>query len=537
MRRCRAILLIALLCGHAPLFARDAGAVDVAGATVRLALAEEPASLDSRRATDQASSFVLGHVNEGLLGYDAAGRLAPAVAVSWEADARGARFHLRPDARWADGVPVTAHDFVHAWRALVDPATAAPYAALLFPLANARAIVAGEMPPESLGVVAHGDHELELRCSEPCAHLPALTAYKSLYPLRADFVQAAGSRFASSPETLLANGPFRLRRWVRGAEIVLERNPAWRAADTVRLARIEIPYITSSGQAELNLFLDQRIALANVPPDALSTVLARRLHLQRFVDGYVAFLVFNFRDGRPTRNRALRRAIQAAIDPAEIVDRVLRVPGMLPGDSLFPVIFRGERRAFTRERPLPVLPRGDAVAAGELAVARRELGVTRLRPLHLLTGEAPQSARVGEYLQARLAAIGIEVLLDRQITRQRLAQMERGDFDIAVSNWGPDFDDPLTFAALPASWNPINRGHYADPACDALVRALQQETLAPARHALMDRLQQRVQSEVPLLPLYQNARLYVQHPALRGLVRSRFGADPDLRGAWLDRGG
>jgi oligopeptide transport system substrate-binding protein len=527
------VMLFACLLGITPRVAADE-AVDAASGTVRLLLSAEPPSLDSVRATDQVSFFVLAHLMDGLLQYDAGNRLAPALAERWELRPDGATFWLRRGATWEDGAPVTAHDFVHAWREVLRPANAAPYASLLYPLQNARAIASGELPVESLGVRAPEDHRLEVAFGQPCAWFPALTAFMTLLPLRADFHAAQGGRHAADAGRLLANGPFRLARWVHGAELVLEKNPRYWNAGAIRLQRIEVPYMTTDAQAELNLFLDRRIAMANIAPDSVRQVLLERQHLRRFADGYVHFLAFNFREGRATQNLRLRRAIQAALDPGEIVNRVLRMPGLRPAESLFPTVLRGRERAFVDEYPLAAPARGDAIAQREFAAALAELGVTELAPLHLLTGEAPTALRIGEYAQARLAeTLGVRVRLDRQITKQRLQQMARGEFDLALQNWGPDFDDPVTFAELLASWNPINRGQYRSAGYDRWLGVALGSTEQAERLAAFDAMQRLVRDEAPLIPVYENARLYVQHPALQGVVRAPFFGDPNLRHAWI----
>ena len=525
------ILLLACLAGGTA-HAAPEEAVDAASGTVRLLLSTEPPSLDSVRATDQVSFFVLSHLMDGLLQYDADNRLAPALAERWELRPDGATFWLRRGATWEDGVPVTAHDFVHAWREVLRPANAAPYASLLYPLQNARAIASGELPVESLGVRAAEDHRLEVAFGQPCAWFPALTAFMTLLPLRADFHAAQGERHAADAGRLLANGPFRLTRWVHGAELVLEKNPRYWNAAAIRLQRIEVPYMTTDAQAELNLFLDRRIAMANIAPDSVRQVLLQRQRLRRFADGYVHFLAFNFRQGRPTQNLRLRRAIQAALDPGEIVNRVLRMPGLRPAESLFPTVLRGRERAFVDEYPLAAPARGDAIAQREFAAALAELGVTELAPLHLLTGEATTALRISEYAQARLAeTLGVRLRLDRQITKQRLQQMSRGEFDLALQNWGPDFDDPVTFAELLASWNPINRGQYRSAGYDRWLGVALGSNEPAQRLAAFDELQRLVRDDAPLIPVYENARLYVQHPALQGVVRAPFFGDPNLRHA------
>lgn len=529
----RLLILVLLLFSDAGACA-DA-AVDAAAGILRLALADEPPNLNSVSTTDQISSFVLLHTNEGLLHYDRNNRLAPALALRWEIDERGAKFWLRRDARWEDGSPVSAHDFVFAWREVVDPANASQYAPLMFPVANARAIAAGEKPSTELGVSAIADDVLEVRFDEPCAYFPALTAYTTFLPVKEGFYRAQGERYAADAGRILANGPYRLQAWVHGASLVLEKNPLYHDAGSIRIRRIEIPYITGDPLAQLNLFLDGRIALASVPPERLRDLLAERVKLRQFVDGSLSYLAFNLREGRATRSLALRRAVQAAIDPAELVNRVLRLPGGRPTDSLFPSFLAGAEARLVDEYPLEGPPRGDAIARRFAAQARAELGDALQQPLYLLSGDSPAAMKAGEYVQARLSRLlGLDVRIDRQIFKQRLQKMVRGEFDIVLTNWGPDFDDPLTFGDLLASWNPNNRGRYRSEDYDRWVAVAQSTTAPGVRLEAMDKLQRRIVQDAPIIPLYENAQLYVQHPRLHGVVRSIFGGDPNLRYAWLE---
>ena len=112
--------------------------------------------------------------------------------------------------------------------------------------------------------------------------------------------------------------------------------------------------------------------------------------------------------------------------------------------------------------------------------------------------------------------------------------MRRGDFDIVVAAWGPDYDDIMTFADLFASWNDNNRGRYSHPEYDRLVRVAQSSASASQRFAAMAALQDLVVDDVPILPTYENAMLYVQHPQLKGVRRSVFGGDPNFRDAWIE---
>jgi oligopeptide transport system substrate-binding protein len=113
--------------------------------------------------------------------------------------------------------------------------------------------------------------------------------------------------------------------------------------------------------------------------------------------------------------------------------------------------------------------------------------------------------------------------------------MTRGDFDIALAGWGPDYDDVMTFADLMASWNENNRGRYISARYDQGVRAAMAEADPKRRMEIIATLQQVIADEIPIIPLYENAEIYIQHPQLNGVSRSIFGGDPSYRYAWLEQ--
>lgn len=509
-------------------------AVDAEQATLRIALADEPPNLDSVLATDQISSFMLLHTNEGLTRYGPDGRLQGAVAERWELSGERARFWLRDDARWEDGRPVTADDFVFAWRRLVDPVSAAQYASLIYPIRNARAVNEGRLPVSALGVRAVSARELVVEFDTPCPWFLGLTAFTTMLPQRADIVAEQGSRYAADVGRMLSNGPFRLTRWVHGASLLMERNATFREADRVRLARIEVPHMVRDAGARMNLFLDGEIAMAPVTQDQVRQVLDRRQHLKRFVDGGLMYLNLNQREGRLTRNRALRKAIQAAVNPDELVYKVLRQPGLVPTDSLFPSMLRVGDQAFTTVYPPPSVSRDLETARRWLTQARAELGAALDEPIHLLVGDSPSMVKAAEYFQARLALLGLEVRIDRQILKLWLQKGHRGEFDVVLAGWFPDYDDPMTFADLFVSWNPNNRGRYASDEYDQLITTATQELDPDTRNRAFDRMQALLVEEAPMIPLFQSAVLYVQNPGLKGVVRTPFAGDPILRYAWLE---
>ena len=432
--------------------------VDPITKTVTLYLREEPPQLNSSLATDQVSGMVLGHLMEGLLRYDEHNRLAPGMAERWEMTERGATFWLREDARWSDGRPVTAHDFVFSWRLALDPANASEYAFILYPVKNGETINTGNKPISELGVTALDDRTLQVEFERPVAYFDKLVAFSTYAPIRQDFYESTQGRYGSDADTLIYNGPFVLTRWVHGAHVRMEKNELYWDSDRINIKVLDFPYITSDANATINLFKDNKVAYTGLLAENLNDAMEQRWHIQRFMDGSVFFIEFNHREGRVTSNRNLRKAMQHAVDPAELVYKVTKLPGYLPGESLFPVWLRGVNGYFRQEYPAPKTPLNVAKARAYLEKAKHELGVTEIPPLVVLTGDNPLSNTQSEYFQQVFKKhLGLEIKIDKQIFKQRLAKMTSGDFDMVMAGWGPDYDDPLTFGDLFATWNLNNR--------------------------------------------------------------------------------
>ena len=531
------VLLLLGLSWASSLTATGSGAgeaINASTGTVTLFLREEPPQLNSSLSTDQVSGMVLGHVMEGLLRYDENNRLAPGVAERWEVTETGATFHLRENARWSDGEPVTAHDFVFGWRLGVDPNNASEYAFILYPIKNAEAINRGEMPLESLGVTALDDRTLVVEFERPLAYFDKLVAFSTYNPIREDFYNSTDGSYGSDAHTLLYNGPFAISRWVHGASLLMEKNENYWDKDRVKLNALDFAYITADPNATLNLFKDNKVAYASLQAENLTNAMEQGWNIFRFMDGSVFFLEFNHRPGRPTANVNLRKAMLHAQDSAELVYKVTKLPGYLPGESLFPVWLQGVDTFLRQEYPPPPIEVDLDKARRHLELAKQELGVDEIPPLVLLTGDNPISNTQSEYFQQVFRkSLGLELKIDKQIFKQRLAKMTSGDFDLVLAGWGPDYDDPLTFGDLFASWNLNNRGRYANPELDEWVRVAQTSQDRRERMDAFGEIQRILIEDAVLIPNYERGVTYVVNPQLGGMVRRAVGSDPDFTNAYI----
>jgi oligopeptide transport system substrate-binding protein len=511
-----------------------ADAIDIENQSITIAIRTEPPQLNTTLATDSSSGMILAHVMEGLLRMSMDDQLEPAIATRWEVTDQHATFWLRRDAKWSDGEAITAHDFMFAWKTALLPELGSEYAFLLYAIKNGRAINEGTMPPDSLGVSAPDDFTLVVELERPIAFFDKMVTFQTYLPIREDFYNTTNGKFGADADQMLYSGPFVISNWVHGSSLLLDRNPHYWNQQAISLKRIHIGYITSDAGATLNFFKDGKIAYTTLLAENLNDALEQRWHIQREQDGTVFFLEFNHREKRITRNRNLRRAMQLVMDMEELVYKVTKLPGYIPGESLFPGWLQGVNDKFRKEYPVTKLRLSREGALQHLELAKRELGLDKIPEIILLTGDNPVSNIQSEWTQAVLKReLNIDIKIDKQIFKQRLAKMTSGDFDLVLAGWGPDYDDPLTFGDLFASWNLNNRGRYNNPEMDRLIEIAQQSVDPPTRMEAFAGIQQLAFDDVVLLPMYERGVTYVVHPQLKDVKRRVVGAEVDFTRAYI----
>jgi oligopeptide transport system substrate-binding protein len=206
----------------------------------------------------------------------------------------------------------------------------------------------------------------------------------------------------------------------------------------------------------------------------------------------------------------------------------------LPARSLFPAWLRGINGLFRQEYPPPTLTLDVAKAREHLEMAKRELGVTQIPALVVLVDDTPLASREAEYLQAVYSrTLSLDIRIDKQIFKQRIAKHNAGEFDIVMAGWGPDYADPLTFGDLYASWNGNNRSLYKNPALDEQVRIAQDSIDAPTRMKAFAEIQRIMIEDAVHLLTHERGRVFVQVPQLKGVVHRAIGSETDFTYAYL----
>ena len=227
--------------------------------------------------------------------------------------------------------------------------------------------------------------------------------------------------------------------------------------------------------------------------------------------------------------------MQLVMNMEELVYKVTKLPGYIPGESLFPGWLQGVNDKFRKEYPAPKLHLDRELALQHLEKAKQELGLDEIPQIVLLSGDTPTSNLQSEWVQAVLKSeLGLEVKIDKQIFKQRIAKMTSGEFDMVLAGWGPDYDDPLTFGDLFASWNLNNRGRYNNPEMDRLIEVTQNTVDQATRMEAFAGIQKIAFDDVVLLPMYERGVTYVVHPMLKNVKRRVVGPEIDFSRAYID---
>ncbi len=427
----------------------------------------EPETLDPHKSSTVAEAHILRDLCDGLLTYDNHGAIVPGAAREWTvaADALTYRFALRQDGRWSNGDAVTAADFVFSLRRIMDPATGAKYAEVLFPILNAAAINRAEKPPESLGVAAPDPATVEIRLEQPTPYFLELVTHQTAAPVHAASLAQHGESF-TRPGNLVTNGPYRLADRVPGDRIVLEANPHHPEAGSLAIRRVAFLPTPDLSGAVRRYAAGEIDSLADLPGDQMAALRAR------FGDQVVL---------GPTRPRRARdqHPQGAVLGPAGAAgalpgDRSGLLAKALYGDTMSPAYSlcpEGLDTTAPRRRP-----RADRPAIDHEEQARGLLHEAGFGPGNPLRVEyrfnmSDNNRNTAVALAEMWRDLGIETRFVYTDAKTHFAYLrDGGDFDIARMSWIADYSDPQNFLFLLQTGNDgFNAGHWSDREYDGLL--------------------------------------------------------------------
>jgi ABC-type oligopeptide transport system substrate-binding subunit len=477
---------------------------------LRRGLSGEPASLDPAFVADSFSFQVLQDLYEGLTTEAITGDPLPAAAASWTVDALGTTytFTLRADAKWSNGEPLVARQFVDAWRRVVDPREASPIADDLRLIAGASDIIAGHAAPESLGVFALGDRELVVRLVKPAAFFPSILAHAAAFPIYSN--AAARSR---DPAAWISNGPYVLSRWSPGAAVTLERNTAYWDRAKVAIERVEYRFASDDAAQYAQYRAGQLDVADAVPTNAVAELRATR-PAELVVAPYLAtaYLGLSLAPQAPTSRVKFRQALSMAIDRRRLV--LALGFGQQPAFGFVPA---GVWHYAPQTVAWHALADDARIAAARRLFAEAQFpeGPVRLRLLY--------NANPGIKMLALLIAamwketLGIETELEAQEYRVFLqTRHERAGWDVIRLAWTADFNDASNFLDIFRRQSINNDEGYRSERFDALVDRAADTADPTRREGTLEEAERVMLDDYPVLPLYQLVSRRLVKPYVSG---------------------
>lgn len=489
-------------------------------------IAEIP-TMDVTKATDGESMNVMRNVFEGLYMLGEGNKPVPGVAKSYDVseDKKTYTFHLRDEAKWSNGMSVTADDFVFSWQRAVNPETAAEYAFLFFDIKNAKKINSKELPVDQLGVKAIDKNTLEVQLEQPVPYFVSLTAFPTFLPINQKYFEEQGKQYGLESNNIIYNGAFRLNDWKHEQSFRLKKNLTYWDAEAVKLDEINFDVVKDKA-TEVKLYETGQIDRVGLTGDFIDKYKgSKEFHKREEVT--VQFLRLNQKN-EVLHNKYSRLAISEAMNKKAFVDTLLN-NGSSPAYGLIPEKFAlsSEGKDFRKENG--ILVKDDVKTAQEnWKRAKQELGKDQVT-LELLTSDNAIAKKNAEYLKGELEKNleGLTVNIKAQPRQQQIKLLLSSDYDIAVDAWGPDIADPITFLDLFTTDSTYNFDKYSNKEYDDLIHKVKNELAADekARWEAMKQAEKILLEDGAVAPFYQLGRSYLQHSSVKGIVTNDFGGE------------
>ncbi|EOI5728315.1 oligopeptide ABC transporter substrate-binding protein OppA [Cronobacter malonaticus] len=502
-------ILSALIAGNAMAANVPAGVQLAEKQTLVRNNGSEVQSLDPHKIEGVPESNINRDLFEGLLVTDVEGHPSAGVAEKWEnKDFKVWTFHLRKDAKWSNGEPVTAQDFVYSWQRLADPKTASPYESYLQygHITNIDDIIAGKKPATDLGVKAIDDHTLEVTLSEPVPYFYKLLVHSSMSPVPKAVVEKFGEKW-TQPANIVSNGAYKLKSWVVNERIVLERNTNY--WDNAKTVINEVTYLPISSEVtDVNRYRSGEIDMTyNNMPIELFQKLKKEIPKEVHVDPYLCTYYYEINNQKaPFNDPRVRTALKLGLDRDIIVHKV-KNQGDLPAYGYTPPYTDGAK--FTEPAWFKMTQEQRNAEAKKLLA---EAGYTADKPLtfDLLYN----TSDLHKKLAIAAASIwkknlGVNVKLENQEWKTFLDTRHQGNFDVARAGWCADYNEPTSFLNTMLSNSSNNTSHYKSDAFDKIMQQTLQVSDEAQRSELYNKAEQQLDKDSVIVPVYYyvNARL------------------------------
>lgn len=500
---------------------------------------QELTTSDISKVTDTVSFTMLQNTQEGLYRLDKQGKPANAIATNTKITNGGKTytFDLRHDAKWSNGDPVTAHDFVYSWQRTVTPKTASQNVAYLTPVVNATAINKGQKPASSLGIHADGNYKLIVQLTKPVSYWKTLLAWPLFYPQNQKVVQKYGSRYGTTSADVVSDGPFKLTNWNgTGKTWSLTKNTDYWDKANVHLTKIS-EQVNESTTTSYNLFISKKVDETLLSGQQIKNNLNNPNFIKRLPTG-TQRLDLNQKKVAAFKNLNVRQALSAAIDRQQLVKNILQ-DGSVASTGFVPAgmgnnLKTGEdfsKEAVVKSATAYDLPRAKKLLAkGYQALHTNKLDVT------LSVGDTDSSKQTAEFIQSSLEKLpGVKIAIKTVPYVQLINQQSAGNFDLTVSGTQSVFKDPNEFLNIFARNSADNIANWKSTKYENLMdEADNQDGNRPAlRWQKLIAAEKTLMNDQGTIPLYQQAKSQLLRTTVKGIIYNPAGVPFDFTHAYI----
>lgn len=512
----------------------DAEAPKAKDQVLRFIMDNDPASLDPQLCVDSNGNSMLGYMLEGLIKMDPHGKPLEGLADTWtlSEDHLVYTFHIREDAKWADGKPLTAEDVYYTWFRAIDPELAGGNAYRFFDIVGAQDYYGGTLTDKSqVGIALPGNNTFEVTLTRPTPYFYELVTNNAFRPVREDFVTANGEKFASEPELTLSNGPYILKEWKRAQQLTFEKNPNFWNADAVHIEKI-VYNIIPDPQVALQMYEGGELDILALDASLISKY-ADNPELHKSPGTNIAFTAFNTKDAF-MKNQKLRLAFSMIMDRDAFTDKVLK-NGSRPMRGFVPYGFPGigdkDFRTVSGDHITDIsmdASKYSAEAKALLDTGLSELGESKeALSSHLsilvFDEEGKKQAQVMQELYKKY--FDIDCAIDQLTLKVIIDRMFAGDYSQLVIGFGGFYIDPLAYLENYTSTSPMNTSAFSDPAYDALIDEARGLT-GEARVQKFIEAEAYLLEQAPIAPTYNRAGNILIKPYVKQYdVSSIYGSD------------
>lgn len=453
-------------------------------------------------------------------------------------------FKLR-NAKWSNGDPITAQDFVYSWRRSLNPKTASPYSYLFSGVKNADAVAQGKMKPSAVGISAPNKKTVVVKLNRPIAYFKVLMAYPLFGPQNEKVVNKYGKKYATKAQYQVYSGPFKIKGWngTNDTWSFVKNNDYW-DKKAVKLDKINYQVVKSNNTG-YQMYQQGKLDLTPLSSEQVKNLKSNNDFTQ-YPYSLVRFLLYNFKDKNAVNRKALnnkniRLALSLSIDRDIVTKKVLGNGSTLPKGFVANDLAANPKTGidFAKEQAVKnTVDYNPALAKKYWQKGLQEIGQKSLTFDVLSSNDEADSDQLTQYLQSQWTKElkGIKINITNIPDKSTTSRAHQGNFDIYLSHWGGDFNDPMTFMQIPMTGTSYNYGKWSNSEYDNLVKkAGNQDANNPdIRWNDLISAAKIVNSNQAITPIYQQTTAYLQNKRVHGIIHNTAGTQWSYKYAYVD---